>query len=297
MESSEALSAVRLAAAIAVLAYASLLDLRTRRVENRYWIFLSMLGIALLALQVYSDNAPFEYLAILLPIVLILADVFVDSELPERTARILAMGEYALAILILVFLSLEYGSDEYFQHLIAVPAMMLLVVLLYMLDAVRGGADAKALIALAVMFPFYPYLGSLPLLKPEDSGFDVFMPFTFAVLLTAAIVVAVMPLGFLFKNIGDGGLRFPQAFLGYRMDIQKARGKHVWLMERVVEGEHVFYSRPKAEENLEKELDLLKEAGLRSVWVTPKVPFIIPMLVGLLVCATLGNPLLLLFPL
>jgi len=297
VESSEALSAVRLAAAIAVLAYASLLDLRTRRVGNGYWIFLSALGIALLAVQVYSDEEPIEYLAVLLPIALILADVFVDSKLPERTARAVAGLEYVGAILILVFLALQYGSEEYFQHLLAVPSMMLLVVLLYMLDAVRGGADAKALIALAVVFPFYPYLGELPILTPGTTDFEVFVPFAFAVLITAAIVVAVMPVWLLARNLGGGALRFPQAFLGYRMDVDKAKGRHVWLMERMVGDEHVFYSRPKANEDLDRELDLLKEAGHTSVWVTPKVPFIIPMSIGLVVCAVLGNPLLLLFPL
>ncbi|MBN1677823.1 MAG: hypothetical protein JW880_04720 [Candidatus Thermoplasmatota archaeon] len=288
---------MRLAAAIAVLAYASLLDLRTRKVGNRYWISLSMLGIGMLALQTHADDMPLEYLAVLLPIVLILADVFIDSKLPEKTARALAVAEYASAILILIFLSLEYGSDEYFQHFIAVPAMMLLVVLLYMLDALRGGADAKALIALAILFPFYPYIGSFPMLRPEVSGSEVFMPFTFAVLITAAIVVAVMPIWFLAKNVGDAGLRFPQALLGYRMDTEKARGKHVWLMERMVNGRHLLYSRPKADEDLARELSLLEEAGHRRVWVTPKVPFIVPLLLGLVVCATLGNPLLLLFPL
>jgi len=286
-----------LAAAIAVLAYASLLDLRTRRVENRYWVFLSMLGLALLALQVYADDKPLEYLAILLPIALILADVFIDLELPENTARVLAVAEYISAILILIFLSLGYGHDEYFQHLIAVPSMMLLVVLLYMLDALRGGADAKALIALAVLFPFYPYMGSFPALRSEASGLDIFLPFAFTVLLTAAIVVAVMPIGFLARNIGGGGLRFPQALLGYRMDVQKARGRHLWLMERIVDGKHVVYSRPRADEDLDRELDLLMEAGHSVVWVTPKVPFIVPMLIGLVICAVLGNPLLLLFPL
>ncbi len=286
-----------MAAAIAVLAYASLLDLRTRRVENRYWIGLSVLGIALLSGQVYVDDRPLEYLAILLPIVLILADVFIDTKAHENVARTVAIAEYASAIIILVFLSLEYGSDEYFRHLIGVPAMMLFIVLLYMLDALRGGADAKALISLAILFPFYPDMASLPFLRPESAELGIFIPFTFAVLVTAAIIVALTPIGFLLRNIADKELRFPQALLGYRMDTENARGKHVWLMERVVEGRHLLYSRPKAEEDLSRELSLLEEAGHRRVWVTPKVPFIVPMLIGLIVCATLGNPLLLLFPL
>lgn len=296
MESTEAFSVVRMAAAIAVLAYASLLDLRTRRVPNGYWIGLSVLGLVLLSGQIIADDGPLAHLAILLPIILILADVFVEARVSGKAARTIAIAEYASAIIVLVLLSLEYGSDEYFRHLITVPAMMLVVVLLYMLDAVKGGADAKALISLAILFPFYPNISSAPLLSPETAELEIFIPFTFAVLVTAAIIVAVTPIGFLVKNIANKELRFPQALLGYRMNTEDARGKHVWLMERVVGGEHLTYTRPKAEEDLARELSLLEKAGYRRVWVTPKVPFIVPMLVGLVVCATLGNPLLLLFP-
>lgn len=201
MESSEALAALRVVAAVCVLAYASVLDLRTRRVDNRSWILLSVLGGGLLSAQVYLDEKPLEYLAILVPIVLILLDIFIETKLSEKGARNLAVAQYASAIIILVLLSLQYGGDDYFQHLIAVPAMMLFVVLLYMLDAIRGGADAKALISLAILFPFYPVIGELPILRAETAPFEVFIPFAFSVLVTAAIMVALMPIGFLLKNL------------------------------------------------------------------------------------------------
>lgn len=297
MESTEALAAIRIVAAFIVLAYASVLDLRTRRVENRYWVALSLLGAALLCVQVYADDQPLEHLIILVPIALIVADVFIETGLSERGARNLAVAEYTSSVAIMVLLSLEYGSEDYFQHLIAVPAMMLFVVVLYMLDAIRGGADAKALISLAILFPFYPAIGQFPILSAEAASFEVFVPFTFGVLVAAAIVVALTPIGFLVTNLLKGETRFPQALLGYRMDTESARERHVWLMERVVDGRHVLYSRPKGEEDLAKELGMLESAGHKRVWVTPKIPFIIPMLVGSVVCVFLGNPLLLLFPL
>lgn len=296
MESTEALAAIRVAAAVVILAYASLLDLRTRRVENRYWVALSLLGIGLLSVQVYTDDQPVEYLFVLAPIALILADVFIEPKISERGARDLAIAEYLSSSVLVILLAIQYGSQSYFQHLIAVPVMMLFIVLLYVLDAIRGGADAKALISLAILFPFYPVIGEFPVLATEEASFEVFIPFTFAILVTAAIVVALTPIGFLLRNLTQGELKFPQALLGYKTDVKSARGSHVWLMERVVEGKSVVYSRPKGDEDLEKELDLLEKAGHRRVWVTPKIPFIVPMLIGLVICILLGNPLLLLFP-
>lgn len=297
MEPSETFSAIRVAAAICVLAYASLLDLRTRRVGNRYWVALSILGGALLSVQVYLDEMPLEYLAILVPIALILSDVFIDNKLSERGARWLVLAQYASAIIILLLLTMQYGSESYFQHLIAVPAMMLFVVLLYMLDAIRGGADAKSLIALAILFPFYPVIGQFPFLRAEEPSFEILLPFTFSILVMAAIIVGLTPIGFLLRNLGNGETRFPQALLGYKMDVESARDRHVWLMERIIDGRHVIYSRPKGEEDLGKELALLADAGHKRVWVTPKIPFIVPMLIGLIVCIIIGSPLLLLFPL
>ncbi len=291
MESDEALAAARLAAAVAVLAYASILDIRTRKVGNRSWVLLSGLGAILLIAQLLLDDQPLEYALVLVPIVLVLADVFLEVKIDESNARYVALLEYSAAVIVTLLLIMEYGSDPYFQHLLGVPVMMLFVVLMYMLDAIRGGADAKALISLSILFPFHPSIGSFPLLEADLADAEILFPFTFAVLITAAIIVAITPLAFVARNVARRDLRFPQMFLGYRVDVDVVGGKHVWLMERVVSGRHVLYAKPKRDENLVEELNALKAAGHSKVWVTPKIPFIVPILLGVLICAVIGNPL------
>lgn len=295
MESEEALAAIRLAAAVSVFAYASILDIRTRKVGNRFWMALSGLGIILLITQLLIDERPLEYALVAAPVLLILADIFIELKVEDSTARYVTILEYASAIVITIFLALEYGSDTYFQHLLGVPVMMLFVVVLYMMDAIRGGADAKALISISVLFPFYPAISSLPLLKAESADAEILFPFSFVVLVTAAIIVALAPLGFLVMNAIKRDFRFPQLLLGYKADADAVGSKHVWLMERVSAGRHVFYTRPKRDEDLARELQALKTAGHGRVWVTPKIPFIVPLFLGLLICALLGNPLLILF--
>jgi len=172
---------------------------------------------------------------------------------------------------------------------------MLFVVIMYMLDLIRGGADAKALLSLAILFPFHPDLGSFPILQSDNASAEILFPFSFVVLVTAAIVVAFFPLGFLAKNALAGEFRSPQGFLGYRLNADDFKGRHVWLMERMEQGTHRFYTRPRNDEDLEKEAKLLLENGYKRVWVTPKIPFIIPMLVALVFSTLVGNILLLLF--
>lgn len=294
MDSQEAIAAIQLTAAVAVLGYASVLDLRTRRAPNALWIALSTLGVVLLPIRIVVDDEPIEYAIILIPVLAILADVFWDESGNSALSRFVPAAKYGVAIIATFLLAAAWINEAYFQPLLAVPIVMMVIVLMYMLDLIRGGADAKALISLAILFPVYPSIMSFPLIS-ADGTMQILFPFAISVLTNAAILVAILPLAFLIMNVARRDLRSPQVFLGYRMDVEQVEDKHVWLMERIIEGNRVFYTRPKVEENLVEELAKLKEQGISRVWITPKIPFIIPMLAGLVLTAVAGNVLFLLF--
>jgi preflagellin peptidase FlaK len=73
------------------------------------------------------------------------------------------------------------------------------------------------------------------------------------------------------------------------MDAGDTKGRFVWLMERMEDDRHVVYTRPRRNEELDAELELLVKAGHDRVWVTPKVPFIIPVTIGLVFSFVVGN--------
>jgi Flp pilus assembly protein protease CpaA len=75
VDAQDAVTALQLVTSVAVLCYASLLDWRTRRVKNIFWMFLSATAIVLLVVRVIVDEAPAEYLLVLIPILAVLADV------------------------------------------------------------------------------------------------------------------------------------------------------------------------------------------------------------------------------
>jgi hypothetical protein len=81
------------------------------------------------------------------------------------------------------------------------------------------------------------------------------------------------------------------------LDVAGLKGVHVWLMENMEDGQRRLHTRPRRNEDLDKEVELLKAAGATRVWVTPKIPFIIPMTASLIFTATVGNLLFLLFQL
>jgi preflagellin peptidase FlaK len=295
VDSSETLSLLRLAPAIIVLAYASVLDWRTRRVPNTYWIALSLVGLALIPIQLLADEKDLKFLLIMVPILVILSDVYWGSE-EGPLAKYMTVAKYAVAVVAIVALAYLWGTDGYFQHFLAVPIMMLLIVAMYMLDVIRGGADAKALLSLSILFPFYPVLGSFPILHSDAPSAEIIFPFSFVILITAAVLVVLLPLGFLAKNLASRDFQFPLAFLGYRMESAEIGKSHVWLMERIQDGRHVTSTRTRRDEDLGKEVEALSEAGYKRIWVTPKIPFIVPMTTSIILSAVIGNWLLYIFP-
>ncbi len=297
MDSSETLSLLRLAPAIVVLGYASVLDWCTRKVPNTYWIALSLVGIALIPIQLLVDERDLKFLLILVPILAILSDVYWSSEVGGRLAKYAPVAKYAVAVAAIVALAYFWGADGYFQHFLAVPFMMLFIVVMYMLDVIRGGADAKALLSLSILFPFYPALGSFPILHSDVPSTEIIFPFSFVILATAAVVVVPILLGFLAKNLASGDFQFPLAFLGYRMMSTKIENSHVWLMERIQDERHVTSTRTRRDEDVGKEVEALLKAGYERIWVTPKIPFIVPMTASIILSAVIGNWLLYLFSL
>lgn len=296
MDSAESINALRLVLSLSVLAYASFLDLRTRKVPNVYWIGLGVAGLGLILVQLYVDDMPIEYLLIFVPILAILADVYLGSEEETTRAKLTTFGKYALALGSILALAYQYGGDEYFQHLLAIPIIILFVVVMYMLDIVRGGADAKALISLSILFPFYPAFGSLPFIHGETSAAETLLPFSFSILVNAAIIVALTPLVFLARNLSRKEFAFPLGLLGYKLDTAEIANKHVWLMESIMDGKLVTHVRPRKQEDQKADIELLASSGYKRVWVTPKIPFILPMLVSLILTTVVGNILLLIFP-
>ena len=296
MESGDAITAAKIAIAAAFLCYASVLDWKTRKVPNAIWIVLTAVALILLPVQILADEQDLEFLLVIIPIIAILSDVYWDAPGDGTAARMVPYIKYAIALLSLVALGLILPWDTYGQHLLGVPVMMLAIVVMYMLDIIRGGADAKALLALSALFPFHPSLGDFPLIRGDTDAAEILLPFAFVILVNAAIIVALTPLGFLTRNLRAGDSRFPQMFLGYRMDINDVEHKHVWLMEKMQEGRHVLSARPQRDEDLKQNIEELVKAGHARVWVTPKIPFIIPITMSLVLSVLLGNILLLFFP-
>jgi Flp pilus assembly protein protease CpaA len=203
----------RLLLAVAMLLGASILDLRTRRVSNLYWV-------------------PFLACAAVLD------------------AVDLARGDWFGLAVGLVLCGLFY---------------------LFWRFRLFGGADAKGLMVLALLLP------------PATNGaFPI--PTVLGGLMLGSLLAGVgVPLVLLAWNLLHGRPTLPAALVGVPMDLAAARRSHVWPMQEPVPGEpgrlRWRYLRHVGSD-VEARLDALEAAGVLRPWVTPKVPFMLPLMVG-----------------
>jgi preflagellin peptidase FlaK len=286
----ELLDLLRLGVALVICLLASYSDWKTRVAKDGYWLVMGVVGLTLIAIELALANANWLYFLFLFPIGFVFVDLFWDRKgMLEDGINPVPIVLYALGIATLACLFVNLKDEVLFWRLAAVLVMFAIIFLLYQLDIIKGGADAKALMALSVLFPAYPIIDGLPLIHITSDLATVVFPFSLLVLFNAALLSIAVPLGLLFYNASKKEVRLPAMLLGYRTTIQDARGKFVWSMERMVNGERKFVYFPKEDEEENAILDALQQAGVNEIWVTPKIPFLIPITVSIIFSAVVGN--------
>lgn len=302
----QGLDILKILLAMAFFIYASRSDWKTRRVSDIVWIALGTIAFLILIIELIVREAnPIEW-SLLLPLAFIFYDIFWDREHGWRTKTgAVAMLLYALSfiwvIIVLTSSQLITSYGAYYRPLtitlLMIIALVILFELFYMFDVIKGGADAKAVICLAILFPWYPEIAdSLPLISPSLEAVVTFFPFALSVLFIAALTSLFIPLYFLFKNISAGRKISARSLAGFQLPISEVEKRFVWLIEGVEDGKLRFSARkPRPSENLKADLAALQALGLKEVWVTFKIPFIIPMAIAIVFVAVVGNPLLLFY--
>jgi hypothetical protein len=206
---------------------------------------------------------------------------------------------YLIALVSCIMMVWLEGLYRMSAHLLTVPALIIVSYVFYYTGLLHGGADAKAFMSLAILLPFYPVLEGLPLIQYDQGVFEVLeltFPFAFLVLMNAAIIqVITVPLALLVKNIIRRDFGFPEMLLGYRMDLREVPRRFVWPMETVQDDEVVLQIFPKRNADLKSQLSKLQARGIKRIWVTQKIPFMVPMVLGLVFSLVVGNVILLFF--
>lgn len=190
------------------------------------------------------------------------------------------MGSVGAILLVIQYLTVPAAFDNIF-YLIFIPIMIVLMYVFFQLRLIFGGADAKAIMALAILVPLEPSIFEFPLLSS-------FMPFSWIILSNSVLLFLLIPVSLLIFNIARRNIEFPYCLLGYKLSVEKAKERFVWPLEKIVDGKRKFSYMPK-EFDVEDDLETFEKNGIMEIWVTPKIPFMIPLLAGFLCSFILGD--------
>ncbi len=299
-------AAVRLVIGAAFLTVAAFLDLQDRRVPDPVWIALGSVAFVVLAVDVATSYYGWNQWLLIGSAAIFFYAVFYGKPILDedgahaRPFRLLVLAAAAVAWFAGVFLPnpvdrmyLPFGARVIpVAGLATVSVMVLLYQLFYQLGLLRGGADAKAMMALTLLVPLYPEASPFPLIVLPgslQSAMQVLFPFSLTVLVDAAILFLAVPLVYLLVNAWRREVELPQAFFGTKADLDHLP-RHVWLMERVDrDGERIAVLFPSRLMDQDEEVTKLKAAGADRVWIQPKLPFMVPLLAGFLLAFLVGN--------
>jgi preflagellin peptidase FlaK len=181
----------------------------------------------------------------------------------------------------LLFIQFLLNGIENILNIVFIPILIIIFYFLFQLLPFFGGADAKALISLAILVPFEPTIAIFPM-------WNSIMPFAWIILSNSVFIYLVIPFSLYLYNIAKKNFDFPNCFLGYKIDLNMAKDKFVWPLEKFEDGKRKisYFSMNK---NVKDIYDKFEENGISKIWVTPKIPFMIPLLVGFLLSFFIGD--------
>lgn len=174
-------------------------------------------------------------------------------------------------------------------------SVIVLAVFAYMLFRIKvlGGADAKAIIALSIAVPTFPLV---PL-----KGIPFLNLFAFSVFGNAILLMFIIPFLIFFYNLtqlSTDELRecFFYSFLGYKSKISEMRNSRIKLIESYTEqdGNIIRKFVPRGVDidakTMRRLQRLAKDRTIPSkIWVTPDLPFMIPLTLGFIVALVYGD--------
>lgn len=260
------------AVAVVMMAYASVCDFRYREVRDLPWWAMALTGAVVIPCMAVRDGAG------MIPAVSSIYALVVFGCLAEDRHPVIPA---VVSVMFPVWAFLT-GSDTWVLQVSLSPVFVSVFYALYVIGMVPGGADAKCLMSLSILFP--------AVFGPISSGYAdvgiaevVFPPAMKILLLSCIITIVAGGAWILYKGRGLAHL----ISADYRIPLEEAGRSFVWALEDVSEGEVIRIPRS---DDIEGACRRLRGIGRTDILVSPMFPFIIPMAVSLVYLLVAGCP-------
>lgn len=303
VQAAQVIATARAGTLLAGMGLAAWLDHLDRRVPNRHWMVWSQPVMLLWVLDLMIRGADGAvWFTLLLPWAYAsgavigrpsMKDIRAGSKMDMAVVVVYLMALIGLVwgaqlhanvdAIDLVLWNLE-GAQALWWETVAVTLVLVVIDLAWRLRLLHGGADAKALMWVAMLVPSW---GAITWLS-SDATVVLALPPALSILLWGGLAFLLIPPWNLVRNAlrGDltslGDLR--HVFHAERMPLHEVKGAHVWMLSGVEVGldgaEHVVHRvraprRTPSEEALDEAIAALADLEVDRVWVTRKVPLLV----------------------
>ncbi len=264
---------IRVVIFTAIMLSACRSDHLCREVSDLHWW---ILGIAGSVLIVIDGGITVTTVAAMLGSLLIVYDILSQSERTRIFSVILHITEAAMFLIPVLI------TKDVSRGYLAIPVYYVIFLILYMTGVLRGGADAKCMIVSAVMFLTAPAVSEtligIPARMESVPLFPLSLLFHAALVTLIYMIFCCLRTGI--TSHGEVGFRPWKS-----MTVDDAEKSFVWPKQDVEKGKKVFV-RGIPDDGV---YDRLRSIGEEKVWVTPLIPFMIPITLAFIFMITVGN--------
>ena len=302
------------------MGWAAWMDHNDRRVPNEHWIVWAKPAVFIWALDLMVQGADWT-IYLTAAAVVAYASVSVVGRATVRDAldgswmdRVFLVW-YALGVTGVVAGALLYqtttpmdvvlGEGDPLGILWWKTASVLMVIffidLAWRLRLLHGGADAKALMWVTLVFPSW-WTVPLPF-EGLGEPIVVALPVSVALLIWGGLAFLAIPFIMLFLNIKRGHLSslgdLRLAWHASMLSLDEVQQRHVWLLSDLMEmpdGEVKVVHHARAprqtpsDQALAEHVERLRQAGVSNVWVSHKMPLLVFLLPAVLPLVLIGDP-------
>ncbi|MDG6243405.1 MAG: A24 family peptidase C-terminal domain-containing protein [Methanolobus sp.] len=216
----------------------------------------------------------------------------------RRVANEVWFMMFGVGYIFIMYDLISYGFPYLLRNILSFLFIFAFVYILFQFGAF-GGADAKVLMVISLIIPTYPVILVGQTLLPL-SGVPPIDLFAFSVFGNSVILTVIVPIGLFIYNLLKNpkeSLKKPfYMFIGYVTPISELEKGHFRMIDsyqRTKKGVEFRFSRAGTELTSEviSELKGYQKAGKvrDGVWITPGLPFMIPITAGFITAVIFGD--------
>jgi len=277
-------------------AYAAAADFKEREVTDLLWQILGVAGFLLGFVTVGPGG--------LIPVVLwAVVGLFVIQHLfawdtrlgpsGERYADLIEIVAYVgvVALVVIALARVGLGPQGVPVSVAAVLVTVLFARGLFEAGILFGGADAKALMIAGILVPMFPN----PVISQPASiaPITAILPFSVNLLMNAALFSVIIPIAIAIRNARTHEFHGISGFVGYSIPVVELPRKFVWVRDPMFgdarEQEAAIETSDDDRRRREEIARDLTSRGVKRVWVTPQIPFLVVMFFGAIGAFLAGN--------